>query len=80
MKDLNKFNVKGKELTFNFENEKALNHFKSWLCGCGEQQYWDWIEYREKEDEKGDITGFSFDYWNRKTIKVKCGRLDDGEK
>lgn len=77
----NKFNVKGTTLTFKFENVEACNHFKSWLCGSGEQQYWDWMEYREAEElfAKGDITGVSFDYWNKEKIKVTCGRLDEEE-
>lgn len=72
------FKLKGKVLTFEFENEAAANHFKTWLCESGEQQYWDWMEYREQE-EKGNITGKDFDYWNGATIKVACGRLERQE-
>ena len=72
------FEVKGTALTFEFDNEEALNHFKTWLCESGEQQYWEWQEAREDE-EAGAITGLSFDYWNGAIIKVKCGRLDDDE-
>lgn len=72
------FKVKGTKLIFDFENEEALNHFKLWMCGSGEQGYWDWMEYREEEEETGDITGLSFDYWNGKVIKIKCGRMDEG--
>ncbi|MBV9125654.1 MAG: hypothetical protein JO112_20075 [Planctomycetes bacterium] len=63
-------------LTFVFENEDAKNHFWSWLCESGEQQYWEYMEYREQEEE-GDITGLDFDYSNadRGTVVVKCGRF-----
>ena len=48
-------------LQIKFANEAAAAHFASWLCGSGEQQYWDWMEYREEEEE-GDITATSFHY------------------
>lgn len=74
------FEVKGTKLTFEFENELALNHFKDWMCGSGEQQYWQWMEYREEEKENvGDITGVDFDYWDGATIKVKCSRMNKEE-
>ena len=44
-----------------FDNAKIAEHFASWLCESGEQQYWDWMEYREQE-ESGDITATSFHY------------------
>lgn len=72
----NKFDDVGNKLIFEFQNKEAALHFKHWLCGSGEQQYWDWMEYREEEEEKGDITGVSFNYWNGENIKVNCGRLD----
>jgi hypothetical protein len=71
-----KFDVKGTKLTFEFESEEALNHFKHWLCGQGEQDYWIWMECREQEEE-GPITGLDFDYWHGAKVKVKCGRMDD---
>ena len=74
----NNFDFKGKKLTFEFDDEAAALHFKHWLCGSGEQQYWDWQTYRE-EKECGNITGLSFDYQKGAVVKVKCGRLDDEE-
>ncbi|MFA5024227.1 MAG: hypothetical protein WC523_04685 [Patescibacteria group bacterium] len=69
------FNFKGTKLTFEFENEEAANHFKSWLCGSGEQAYWDWMDCREGEED-GDITGLNFNYHNKNgsVIPVECGR------
>lgn len=54
---------KDKETTIKivFANEKAAHHFASWLCGSGEQQYWQWMENVE-DDEGGDITVLSFEY------------------
>lgn len=49
------------DLVIRFANADAARHFASWLCGSGEQQYWQWMEYREEEDE-GDITAVSFHY------------------
>lgn len=42
-------------LKIEFENEKAAEHFTKWLSGQGEQDYWNWMHYREVEEE-GDIT------------------------
>ena len=72
----NKFEFSGNKLTFEFENSESANHFKSWLCESGEQDYWNWMEYRE-EEESGKITGLKFDYHRDKIVKVRCGRLDD---
>jgi hypothetical protein len=73
---VDKFKVKGQKLTFVFGNEKTLNHFKSWLCEQGEQEYWDWMEYREQE-EKGNITALEFDYHTGTNhVRTKCGRLN----
>ena len=73
-----------------FDNPEAAQHFATWLCESGEQQYWNWMEGREEEEE-GPITATSFDYHNTQvdehgekvygefmedwTIKTKCGRL-----
>ena|ERR1700722_3089103 len=48
-------------LTIKFANAVAAEHFASWLCESGEQDYWQWMEIRE-EEEKGDITAIEFDY------------------
>jgi hypothetical protein len=54
---------KDKEITISikFANKKAAHHFANWLCGQGEQDYWDWMTYRENEED-GDITATSFHY------------------
>ena len=49
------------DLVIKFANADARLHFAHWLCGSGEQQYWDWMEYREDEED-GDITATSFHY------------------
>lgn len=48
-------------LQIKFANEAAAAHFALWLCESGEQDYWNWMEYREPEEE-GDITATSFHY------------------
>lgn len=69
-----------------FDNEAALQHFKSWLCGSGEQAYWRWMEFRE-EEENGPITATGFNYhtgqgatsiekFQSHEIKARCGRMD----
>lgn len=50
-----------KEITIQFDSEKAARHFALWLCESGEQQYWEWMRYREDE-EKGNITAVEFHY------------------
>jgi hypothetical protein len=76
---------KNNDLVIRFSNPKALKHFVSWLCEHGEQNYWEWMEYRESE-EKGDITAF-FDYHSEdgkiylpsNIIRANCSRLDKRE-
>jgi hypothetical protein len=60
---MKKKNPKPKETTLQikFANEEAAIHFASWLCGAGEQDYWQWMECREDEED-GDITATSFHY------------------
>ncbi len=74
-----------KEVKFVFDNEKTAKHFIRWLCGSGEQHYWNWMESRESE-ESGDITATKFDYWNgtkdgaqfgKGKIVATSGRLTD---
>lgn len=72
-----------KEVKFIFNNAKAADHFLAWLSGSGEQSYWDWMEYREQDEEKGNITVLEFDYWQndqkgfgKGDIVCKCGRLN----
>lgn len=49
-------------LSIEFANPEAANHFATWLCESGEQDYWNWMEYREQDEEEGDITARSFHY------------------
>jgi len=75
-------------LVFEFENEAALMHFKHWLCGAGEQDYWEWMESREAEEEAGNITALKIDYHGDirnidgfescRVLKTECGRMDKG--
>ena len=64
-------------LRIEFDNpEAALLHFKSWLCGSGEQSYWTWMECREDEED-GPITAKRFNYHkDGPLIEAECGRLD----
>lgn len=48
------------KLTIEFDNVETADHFATWLCEQGEQDYWAWMEQREQE-ETGDITAM-FDY------------------
>jgi hypothetical protein len=69
------FKMQSEILTLRFQSKQAAEHFKHWLCGQGEQDYWIWMQEREQR-EKGDITGLRFDYWQGDIVDVKCGRLD----
>lgn len=72
---MNKFEKHSETISLAFESYEAAQHFKSWLCESGEQQYWEWMTYREQE-ENGDITGMQFDYHTgTDLISVKCGRF-----
>lgn len=72
----NKFDSHSNKLVFEFASKEAANHFKRWLCGQGEQDYWLWMECREDESD-GDITGLEFNYHTgNDTIPVECGRMD----
>jgi hypothetical protein len=63
------------ELVIKFSSDRAAAHFKSWLDGQGEQDYWTWMECRE-EEEKGDITATRFHYSGEKNvITTTCGRM-----
>ncbi len=73
------------KVQFVFDNDESAEHFLSWLCGAGEQDYWQWMEYRESE-ENGDITVTNFDYWGgtkngknfgKGDIICKSGRLTE---
>lgn len=59
-------------------NEEATQYFLSWLCETGEQEYWDFMRYREEEVKKKNITILTFDYdFENKKITGKLGRLED---
>ena len=68
------------KVTFEFSNDKAAQHFVGWLSGQGEQDYWQWMEYREYE-ESGDITALAFNCYGKDKdkfyIPTECGRLDN---
>lgn len=53
-----------KDIVFRFGSPLVANHFALWLCESGEQQYWEWMTYREQEDEGMgcDITATIFHY------------------
>lgn len=34
------------KLTIEFPSDNARKHFALWLCGSGEQDYWDWMQVR----------------------------------
>lgn len=50
-----------RNITIEFDTEEAAEHFATWLCESGEQQYWDWMTVRESEED-GAITAVEFDY------------------
>lgn len=70
------------KLTIEFDNPEARKHFALWLCGSGEQYYWEWMEAREG-DEDGSITATELNYFKEEkflgdnTIRTTCGRLDN---
>lgn len=49
------------DLVIRFETKEAAEHFALWLCEVGEQDYWNWMEYREQEDTR-PITATRFHY------------------
>lgn len=66
-----------KTVLIHFDTKSAATHFLEWLCGSGEQQYWEWMECRE-DDESGNITVLDFDYnFKDLEVKTKLGRLTE---
>lgn len=73
-------------LEIEFSNTEALNHFKTWLCESGEQDYFMWMEVRESEED-GPISAIKFNYHNgdgdtatekfnaSRKITTTCGRF-----
>jgi hypothetical protein len=66
------------EVKFKFATEEAARHFMSHMCdGCGEQDYWQYMEHREKE-LPGNITAVDFKYnFDTMIIETTLGRLDE---
>jgi hypothetical protein len=58
-----------RKLTIEFASDEAARNFALWLCESGEQQYWDWMEYREREEEDGDITAVGFQYHGQASLE-----------
>ncbi len=73
------------KVEIDFANDEAADHFLSWLCNSGEQEYWMYMKYREEDDEDGDITALSFDYHKPNggkfgpKVTTNCGRMDDND-
>jgi hypothetical protein len=75
-------------LKIEFDNQDTLEYFKNWLAGSGEQDYWDWMSYRDAAYEE-DITVVVFHYNTKQpdgtwkdtgnTIKAVSGRLENEE-
>ena len=69
------------KLIFEFDNEDALRHFALWLCESGEQSYWDYMRYREEDEEDGNITAVSFEYHGKEDkTKTKTKKKSDPER
>jgi hypothetical protein len=64
-------------ITIEFDNRRAAHHFAAWLCGSGEQEYWQWQEYREQDEDKGNITAVEFHYHG---VEDKTKDPDDPER
>lgn len=71
------------KLTIEFSSKTVRDHFATWLCELGEQDYWQWMEYREQE-LNGKITAISFDYHDERgkflgdgIVRTSAGRLDE---
>jgi len=70
---------KATTVSISFGSEEAAKHFMHWLCGSGEQEYWQWMEAREDE-EKGDITAVTLNYdFKKHKITTELGRVTDEE-
>lgn len=79
--DAERFEPAGNEVTFRFGSQRAASLFLHWLSRLGEQDYWNWMELRERE-EQGPITGLRFRYHKpgHGIVDVECGRWDEGDK
>lgn len=54
----------------NFHSEESARMFLEWLCGSGEQEYWNYCEYRS-EDELPDDGVVTFDYFHGNDVFAK---------
>lgn len=50
------------QVKINFHSKKSANHFITWLCEQGEQDYWVWMEAGDPEEDEGEVVGFQ--YWS----------------
>ncbi len=72
-------------------NKAAADHFLTWLCESGEQEYWNWMRHREDPDslcfntktDHGPITIVDFNYHSTgkfgSPVIGTLGRLDEDE-
>ncbi len=83
---MNNREVSDSDLIIKFPNKEAADFFASWLCNSGEQNYWEYMTYREEEfpNEK-NITAISFHYHGEEdktkstTDPLRYGKfMDDG--
>ncbi len=58
------------DLILKFDSPEAAEHFKSWLCGQGEQDYWLWMDCQPKSEQQH--TAKSFDYWGNDPNVVRA--------
>lgn len=60
-----------------FINHDAARYFINWLSGQGEQDYWEWMQYREEESDEEAMTATQFGYSSDElTVTTICSRLD----
>ena len=45
-----------------FDRLEAADHFVTWMCEAGEQDYWNWMEYRQQESSNPSMTATTFEY------------------
>ena len=60
MKNKNKSAAKPSIISISFDNKNAAEGFMEWLCGDGEQMYWEWMKFREQEDFSKNLTALTF--------------------
>ena len=71
------FKVDSPVLVLTFDgNVEIAQIFKDWLDGAGEQDFWNWLEYR-REDGDTKVKHVSIDY--SKGSLITCIPYDDEE-